>query len=80
MKRLACLLLACLTALSLTACGAPKAQEVSLFAMDTYMTLSAYGDSAEEALAAAGGLVEALRLQQEENRAAARTEETTHEK
>ena len=33
-----------------------------------------------EALAAAGGLVEALRLQQEENRAAARTEETTHEK
>ena len=45
MKRLACLLLACLTALSLTACGAPKAQEVSLFAMDTYMTLSAYGDS-----------------------------------
>ena len=52
-KRLACLLLACLTALSLTACGAPKAQEVSLFAMDTYMTLSAYGDSAEEALAAA---------------------------
>ena len=53
MKRLACLLLACLTALSLTACGAPKAQEVSLFAMDTYMTLSAYGDSAEEALAAA---------------------------
>ena len=53
MKRLTCLLLACLTALSLTACGAPKAQEVSLFAMDTYMTLSAYGDSAEEALAAA---------------------------
>ena len=53
MKRLACLLLACLTALSLTACGAPKAQEVSLFAMDTYMTLSAYGDNAEEALAAA---------------------------
>ena len=53
MKRLTCLLLACLTALSLTACGAPKVQEVSLFAMDTYMTLSAYGDSAEEALAAA---------------------------
>ena len=52
MKRLACLLLACLTALSLTACGAPEAQEVSLFAMDTYMTLSAYGDNAEEALAA----------------------------
>ena len=54
MKRLACLLLACLTALSLTACGAPKAQEVSLFAMDTYMTLAAYGDKASEALAACG--------------------------
>ena len=31
-------------------------------------------------MGAAGGLVEALRLQQEENRAAARTEEMTHEK
>ena len=34
MKRLTCLLLACLTALALTACGAEKPQEISLFAMD----------------------------------------------
>ena len=53
MKRLACLLLACLTALALAACGAKKPQEISLFAMDTYMTLAAYGDSADEALTAA---------------------------
>ena len=53
MKRLACLLLACLTALALAACGAQKPQEISLFAMDTYMTLSAYGDNAGEALTAA---------------------------
>lgn len=53
MKRLACLLLACLTVLALVACGAKKPQEISLFAMDTYMTLSAYGDNAGEALTAA---------------------------
>ena len=53
MKRLACLLLACLTAMALAACGAKKPQEISLFAMDTYMTLAAYGDSADEALTAA---------------------------
>ena len=53
MKRLACLLLACLTVLALAACGAQKPQEVALFAMDTYMTLSAYGDNAGEALTAA---------------------------
>ena len=53
MKRLACLLLACLTVLALAACGAKKPQEISLFAMDTYMTLAAYGDNAGEALTAA---------------------------
>ena len=53
MKRLACLLLACLTVLALAACRAKKPQEISLFAMDTYMTLSAYGDNAGEALTAA---------------------------
>ena len=53
MKRLVCLLLACLTALALAACGAQKPQEVALFAMDTYMTLSAYGGNAGEALTAA---------------------------
>ena len=53
MKRFAATLLACLTALSLTGCGAAQPAELSLFAMDTYMTLAAYGDSADEALTAA---------------------------
>ena len=48
MKRLTCLLLACLTALTLTACGAEKPQEISLFAMDTYMTFVAIGDGAND--------------------------------
>ena len=60
MKRLACLLLACLTALALTSCGAAKTQELSLFAMDTYMTLSAVGDGAADALARASQEINAL--------------------
>ena len=44
MKKLTCLLLACLTALSLTACGAPKTETLDIFAMDTYMSLVAIGD------------------------------------
>ena len=54
MKRLICLLLCGLTLLSLTGCGAPKTETLDIFAMDTYMTLAAYGDKASEALAACG--------------------------
>lgn len=54
MKRLLCMLAACALALSLTACGAPKPVKTDLFAMDTYMTLVAYGDNAEQALTEAG--------------------------
>ncbi len=41
--------------------------------------LTLYMQPGETALAAAGGMIDALRLQREENRAEARTEETTHE-
>ena len=54
MKKLFCLLLAVLLLLPATSCG--KTQEPArqeLFAMDTYMSLAAYGDGAQEALAAA---------------------------
>ncbi len=50
MKRALSLAAALALVLSLTACGAPKKAETSLFAMDTYMTLVAYGDGADEAL------------------------------
>ena len=52
MKRLFCGILAGLL-LCLTGCGAqPEPEQLSLFAMDTYMSLAAYGDGASEALAA----------------------------
>lgn len=54
MKKLLGLILSALTLLSLTSCG--KAEEPvrqELFAMDTYMSLAAYGDGAQEALTAA---------------------------
>ena len=50
MKKLTCLLLACLTALSLTACGTPKTETLDIFAMDTYMSLVAVGDGAFDVL------------------------------
>lgn len=54
MKRLFCGILAGLL-LCLTGCGAqPEPEQLSLFAMDTYMSLAAYGNGASEALAACG--------------------------
>ena len=50
MKKLTCLLLACLLALSLTACGTPKTETLDIFAMDTYMSLVAVGDGAFDVL------------------------------
>ena len=50
MRKLTCLLLACLLALSLTACGAPKTETLDIFAMDTYMSLVAVGDGAFDVL------------------------------
>lgn len=50
MKKLTCLLLACLLALSLTACGTPETETLDIFAMDTYMSLVAVGDGAFDVL------------------------------
>jgi thiamine biosynthesis lipoprotein len=63
MKRILSLLTAMVLTLSLAACAAkPDAepQELSLFAMDTYMTLLAYGDGADQALSDAGAAINAL--------------------
>ena len=54
MKRVCCAVLAALM-LCLSGCGVQsEPEQLSLFAMDTYMTLAAYGDKASEALAACG--------------------------
>ena len=50
MKRLLCLLLALCMVLSLTACGGEQPESVQLFAMDTVMDLTAYGENAAAAL------------------------------
>ena len=60
MRRLTCLLLACLTALSLTACGAPKTETLDIFAMDTYMSLVAIGDGASDVLQKCSTQINAL--------------------
>ena len=49
MKRILCGLLAALTVLSLTACGAAEA-ETTFLAMDTYIRLSAHGGKADRAV------------------------------
>ena len=60
MKKLTCLLLACLTALSLTACGAPKTETLDIFAMDTYMSLVAIGDGGAAVLQSCSNEINAL--------------------
>ena len=52
-KRFLSLLLTALAVVSLTACGAEKPAVKTVYAMDTVMTLTAYGKNAEEAVAAA---------------------------
>ena len=52
MKRFACLLLSALVLLSLAGCGGEDTAQLDLFAMDTYMTLTARGETAQEALTA----------------------------
>lgn len=58
MKRLLCLLLTALLALALTGCGEPA--QAGFFAMDTYMTVTAYGSGAQDAVTACGRQINAL--------------------
>lgn len=52
------LTLICITMLlSLTACGETKMYQTQLYAMDTVMTLTAYGNSAEAGLSAASSVI-----------------------
>ena len=60
MRKLTCLLLACLLALSLTACGTPKTETLDIFAMDTYMSLVAVGDGAFDVLQQTANEINAL--------------------
>ena len=57
MKRLVSLVLAALTLVSLTACGAQKNTTKTVYAMDTVMNLTAYGSDAEAALTEAEELL-----------------------
>lgn len=53
MKRFACLLLAVLLTVSLCGCGGTQESRLELFAMDTYMVITAEGGDTEETVQAA---------------------------
>ena len=53
MRRFVCLLLAALLALSLCGCGGTQESRLELFAMDTYMVITAEGGDTEETVQAA---------------------------
>ena len=59
-KRCAALLLCLCMALSLPACGENRKVSREIFAMDTVMTLTAYGDNAEAGLDAAESVIFAM--------------------
>ncbi len=58
--RALCILLALTMSLSLAGCGETKMSQRQLFAMDTIMTLSAYGNKAELGLNAAQSVIQSL--------------------
>ena len=59
-KRLALLLLCASTLLGLCACGETKMSQRQVFAMDTVMTLTAYGKNAERALNQAASVIQSM--------------------
>lgn len=58
--RMAASILCLAMLLPLSACGEAKEQQAQLFAMDTYMTLTAYGKNAEAGLDSAESVIRAL--------------------
>ena len=59
-KRLLCLSLCLLMVLPLTACGESRMEQSTIFAMNTQMTLTAYGKKAEAGLRAAEGVIQSM--------------------
>lgn len=61
MKRVSCLIAAACLILGCTGCRAkPKESTISLFAMDTYVSITAYGPNPEDALDAASERIQSL--------------------
>ena len=54
------ILLCLCMALSLSACGETKMSQTQVFAMDTIMTLTAYGNNAEKGLTAAASVIKSM--------------------
>lgn len=59
-RSLICIILACACALSLSACGETKESTKTIFAMDTQMTLKAYGKNGELGITAAASVIESM--------------------
>ena len=60
LARLLCALLCVALALPLAACGESKMSQSTVFAMDTVMTLTAYGKNREAGLRAAEGVITSM--------------------
>ena len=59
-KKILCLILCLAMLLPLSACGESRMVQSQIFAMNTAMTLTAYGKSAENGLRAAEGVIQSL--------------------
>lgn len=66
-KRLVSLLLCLAGLLALTACGSAKMEQKQIFAMDTVMTLTAYGKNASAGLDAAASVITSMQAELDPN-------------